>query len=164
MTSNQTVGQHALTDPLHDTASHMLTICPTFQLRRVSRLVTQIFDQSLSPTGLRSTQVITMLGIITQQGANLSQLSKYLDMDASTLSRGLGTLQKAGLVREIDLGNRNKTYQLTPQGQRAVNAAAPYWEKALKRFEEQLAPTDWHDVVNRLQAVGVALRTPQHLD
>ncbi len=105
-----------------------------------------------------------MLGIITQQGANLSQLSKYLDMDASTLSRGLGTLQKAGLVREIDLGNRNKTYQLTPQGQRAVNAAAPYWEKALKRFEEQLAPTDWHDVVNRLQAVGVALRTPQHLD
>jgi DNA-binding MarR family transcriptional regulator len=99
-----------------------------------------------------------MIGIITQQGANLTQLSKYLDVDDATLSRGLGTLQKAGLVREIDLGNRNKTYQLTPQGQRAVHAAAPHWEKALKRFQEQLAPTDWHDVVNRLQTVGAALK------
>src|SRR3984893_3419652 len=73
--------------------------CACQNLRRVTRIVTRIYDQELRKAGLEITQfgLLTALAIIGQ--ANQKQLSAGFAMDSTTLTRTLGLLQNKGWVQ-----------------------------------------------------------------
>ena len=71
-------------------------VCMCETVRRASRALTQLYDETLRPLGLRATQ-FTILQVLSRTG-ELSQgeLGQILAMDSTTLTRTLRILRRAG--------------------------------------------------------------------
>ena len=80
------------------------TMCTSTALRRADRALGRIYDDSLRPTGLTTTQY-SLLAIIDRapQPLTLGDLAKAQVMDRTTLSHNLAPLRRVGLV-QVDHG------------------------------------------------------------
>ena len=96
--------------------------------------MTQYYDDSLRPAGLRITQ-FNLMALLALRDARkrLVPLAAFLGMDqATTLARNLDLLAKAGLgCRSHRFSDRRQQIvKLTPLGADRLAAAMPLWEKA----------------------------------
>src|SRR6266550_8130736 len=73
--------------------------CSCQNIRRVTRIVTRIYDQELRKAGLEITQFGLLTALATTGEANQKRLSAGFAMDTTTLTRTLGLLLKQGWVR-----------------------------------------------------------------
>ncbi len=96
-----------------------------------ARAVTQLYDDTLKPVGLRGTQ-FTVLAALEQTGQiKITDLTEVLAMDRTTLTRNLRPLEERGLV-EAARGEdrRERLISLTQQGWDILEQALPLWEQA----------------------------------
>ena len=116
--------------------------CLCHNVRKTSRLLTQIYDDALKPSGVRITQ-FTVLAAVSQMGeATFLPLAKVLGMDRTTLSRNVDLLERDGLV-DINSGiidKRQHVVTLTPKGRKVFSSALPLWEVAQRKAIERLQP------------------------
>lgn len=133
--------------------------CACFNFHKASRVVTQLFDEALSPCGLRSTQVVILLAVHVNGQLTAAQLADALVTDRSTLTRNLGPLVKRKLLR-IATGQdrRTRLISLTPAGEAALADAVPLWEQAQTRFVEKLGGARWKKMLGDLNAAVDAAR------
>ncbi len=125
--------------------------CACFNLRKASRAVSRLFDETLQPAGLRSTQFTTILAIHIDQPIGLAPLAKELVTDRSTLTRNLAILEKNGLITTTSSnGKRSRAYLLTDKGVSALTKGIPLWEKAQGKFIEVLGTGDWGNALSLL--------------
>src|SRR2546430_15163512 len=73
--------------------------CACQNLRRVTRVVTRIYDQELRKAGLEITQFGLLTALAAIGETNQKRLSAGFAMDSTTLTRTLGLLLKQGWVR-----------------------------------------------------------------
>jgi DNA-binding MarR family transcriptional regulator len=105
--------------------------CLCFAVRRAARAITQHYDRSLRPSGLRATQ-FTLLTVLALAGPQpLSRVADRLGMERTTLTRNLRPLVMGGLVAVRDGDDRRvRTLMLTAKGRRTAVAALPAWRQA----------------------------------
>ena len=61
--------------------------CACFNVRKTSRMITQLFDHALKPSGIKITQ-FTLLGVLANAGEMaINELANSLGMDRSTLTQ-----------------------------------------------------------------------------
>jgi DNA-binding MarR family transcriptional regulator len=132
-------------------------VCTT--LRMVSRVVTQLYDDILRPSGLRVTQFSILAAIGRLGGANLKQLEGALAIDQTTLTRSLNLLQRNRLIERAPQADRRiKAMRLTSKGSGALAVARPLWTRAQRKVLGELGPQAWRDTQRRLSRVlGVAV-------
>lgn len=88
-----------------------------FRLRKDSRKITRFLDTKLKNIGLKSTQ-INLLISLSSGNKCMSQVSKELGMDRTTLIRGLRPLERDGLIEKINTSDLRKSiYGLTGYGE-----------------------------------------------
>ncbi len=118
--------------------------CGCLNIRKASRVVTQLFDEALEPTGLRSTQLAILITVAGHGPASVAKLSRELVMDPSTLARNLQPLVQQGLIEKTPgpTGNR-KLISLSEDGTAAVARAIPLWEAAQKRLLQHFGSQRW---------------------
>ena len=111
--------------------AEIVDTCTCLQLRKASRVVTRIFDDTLRPSGLLCTQLPILLTLSLDGSVPLTFLAEKLIMDRTTLGRNLKPLEKQGMI-EIATGEDRRTREvaLTHRGQEAVAKAIPLWERA----------------------------------
>lgn len=133
-------------------------VCACFNFRKASRAVSKLFDDTLQPTGLRSTQFVTLVAIHLNQPVNLSALARDMVADRSTLTRNLNVLERSGLVRsKKGVGGRTRLYSLTEKGRRTIVEGLPLWERAQASFIEHMGKKNWSTMLGRLDdAVNAA--------
>ena len=136
----------------------VLNVCGSFNLRKAARSVTQLYDDYLQPTGLRSTQVVVLVTLAKEQDISMGRLARELMLSPSTLSRNLRPLERDGLIAIDDSGKRGKSVNLTTAGQQALGAAVPYWQRAQAKFTELVGCDSWQDLSARLAQTVSALR------
>src|SRR5262245_59248744 len=111
--------------------AEMARTCACFNFRKASRSVTQLFDQTLAPTGLRSTQLVILITGVLLGPSSIARLARELVMDRSTLTRNLKPLLAAGFLRFTrPEGGRHKAVEVTEEGRVALGKAAPFWHRA----------------------------------
>jgi DNA-binding MarR family transcriptional regulator len=128
--------------------------CACQDLRRLTRVVTRIYDQELRDTGLEITQfgLLTALGLIGE--ANQKQLSAGFVMDSTTLTRTLGLLRKQGWIAvRRGKDRRERLFSLTREGKRKLAAAQPYWERAEQRLRQKLGVADWKSMKHSVSRI-----------
>jgi len=138
-----------------------LSPCVCNTLRMATRVVTQLYDDALRPSGLRVTQ-FSMLAAIARLGeANLRQLEEALAIDQTTLTRSLGLLERDGLTERVDNPDRRvKAMRLTAKGRATLAVARPLWSLAQDRVLRELGARGWADARRRLaHLLDVAVRT-----
>ncbi|BAZ09499.1 MarR family transcriptional regulator [Calothrix sp. NIES-4071] len=125
--------------------------CTCFSLRKAARVVTQLFDEQMAPSGLLVTQ-FSILGVIaTMKESTMNQLAQYLVMDRTTLTRNLKPLERSGLI-QINPGKdkRTRLISLTSEGVEALQKALPLWEQAQASMVSQLGKERWESLMSHL--------------
>ena len=133
-------------ETLERLASHALfeLPCACQNLRRLTRIVTRIYDQEIRNAGLEITQFGLLTALATAGEANQKRLSAGFAMDSTTLTRTLSLLVKAGWV-QVKRGKdrRERLFTLTRAGKRQLVEAQPYWESAEQRLRRKLGDVGW---------------------
>src|SRR6266481_78115 len=133
---------HSVDVPIHNALFPLPCACQN--LRRLTRLVTRIYDQELRKADIEITQfgLLTALGIVGE--ANQKTLSAGFAMDSTTLTRTLALLRKQGWIRvRAGKDRRERVFRLTEAGKHQMAAAQPHWEAAERRLRKTLGPSGW---------------------
>lgn len=150
-----------ITPPDKALCAEAASTCACFNIRKASRAVTKLFDEALQPTGLRSTQFVTLLIVHLHQPVSLPVLAKELVIDRTTLTRNLAVLQKTGFLESsLPNGKRSRVFRLTDDGVQALTEGIPLWEKAQSGFLTQFGLAKWRDT---LVVLSEAVETAQRL-
>jgi len=129
-------------------------LCPAFNIRAASRVITQLFDEILKPSGLQITQFAVLVGVASFGTPTINQLAEGLVLDRTTLSRNLKPLEKLGLIK-ISSGDDKRTtvVELTSKGKSAMNKTLPYWEKARATVSEEFGKKHLDGLLKDLASV-----------
>ena len=112
--------------------------CVGFRLRKLSRRVSQIYDQMLAPVDLTGTQFSLLSNLATNPDISIGDLADRLMMDPTTLTRTLRPLERRRLVSIVTTreDRRRRGVVLSAAGHAAFRDAVPLWRKAQARIAE----------------------------
>jgi DNA-binding MarR family transcriptional regulator len=132
--------------------------CVCFNLRWVTRAVTQFFDAEMRRHGIRPTQGSILAALSAQDSWTMAELSDWLGMERTTLVRNLRPLQRDGLV-EVGGGGRGRLVELaiTAKGRKQMEKVTPAWRVAQSAVVKTLGEKRWSAVLSDLEAAALAL-------
>ena len=138
--------------------TEVLETCACLQLRKATRVVTQIYDEAPRPVGLRSTQLPILVTLAAHGPLSVTDLADGLVLDRTTLIRNLRPLQRRGLI-EVGPGDgrRTRSATLTAAGQEAAARAVRLWSQAQTRVTDELGTKEAHDLQRSLSRVVLLL-------
>ncbi len=113
--------------------------CSAFKIRRLSRQVTQLYDQALRKEGLKSTQV-HLLTLIREEGPlTVGRLAELIGADRTSVTRAVQATVAEGWV-EVGPGpdGRSKSVDLTAEGRELLERVEPLRARQEAAFRRAL--------------------------
>lgn len=113
--------------------------CTSLNLRKAARAVTQMYDEYLRPSGLRSTQFSLLMLVRGAGRIRITELAEEAVMDRTTVKRNLELLERNGMVR-IEPGEdaRVREVSVTAAAEERLAAALPLWQRAQAHVTREL--------------------------
>jgi DNA-binding MarR family transcriptional regulator len=98
-----------------------------------------VYDEELRRHGIRAGQLTILALVATLEQLSPRQISVYLGLDPSTVSRNISRMCTSGWLTTIP-GTDSRSHEViaTPKGRRLLEAAFPAWRTAQKQAEELL--------------------------
>ena len=132
--------------------------CVCFNLRWVTRTVTQFYDAEMRRHGIRPTQGSILASLNSKDSWNMAELSDWLGMERTTLVRNLRPLQRDGLVRAVGGGRGNRVeLAITAKGQKKFEKLTPAWKSAQSAAVKTLGEKRWSAILSDLETAALAL-------
>ncbi len=133
--------------------------CTCFNVRRVSRVITQFFDAEVRRHGIRPTQTPILRALQAKDRWNMAELSEWLALERTTLLRNLRPLQRDGLVRVIGGGRGGHVeLEITAKGRKALADTLPAWRSAQDKVVAILGKERWSTIISDLKDVAAKLK------
>lgn len=124
--------------------------CTCFNLRKATRVVTQLFDDSMRSTGLRSTQFVLLVHTHAMGPITLSKLSEAMVTDRTTLARNIELLEKNGLIEARDGDDRRtRIVSITEKGRKKLAEAFPCWRKTQDEVKKLMGQDAWAAMISQ---------------
>ncbi len=143
-----------MTQSARATGARLLAIAPDplpctgARLRKLTRRMTSFYEQHLRSVGLKLTQYSLLMNLDSEP-QTLLQVADRLEMDRTTLTRGLKPMIDNGWITEVAGDDaRERRLVLTPSGKRFRDRAHQVWRDAQLALESQLG----RDFVTNLNA------------
>ena len=137
---------------------HSMENCVCFNLRRVSRVLSQFFVGELNHHDLLPTQTPILGALAARPAAEMAELSDWLGMDRTTLVRNLQPLERDGLMKSSGHGRGRKvSLALTVKGRAALQKFLPDWQVAQQKVIETLGAERWTEILRDLERAASAL-------
>lgn len=123
--------------------------CYAGSLRQASRIVTQMYDAALKPSGVKITQFGILRLLSAYPGLTTGEMAEALVMDSTTLTRTLKIIQDNGWIAVAPgEDRRERHWTITRAGQERMEQALPLWKNVQKEFAELAHDVDL-DAVTR---------------
>src|ERR1051326_8233327 len=150
----QVVHIHTMTKELDMSA---VENCVCFNLRWVTRAVTQFYDAEMRRHGVRPTQGSLLASLQSRDRWNMAELSDWLGMERTTLVRNLRPLQRDGLVKAVGGGRGNRVeLSITAKGRKQIEKLTPAWKSAQSAAVKTLGEKRWSAILCDLEEIGRA--------
>jgi DNA-binding MarR family transcriptional regulator len=133
--------------------------CVCFNLRWVTRAMTQFFDAEMRRHGIRATQGTILVALNAKEIWTMAELSDVFGLERTTLVRNLRPLQRDGFAT-AEGGGRGGRVELaiTPKGRKQIEKLMPAWRSAQRVAVETLGEQRWSDILADLEKVALALK------
>lgn len=133
-------------------------ICICANLRKKTRIVTQLYDKLLQPTDLKVTQYSMLAHIARYKGITISKLGEILLLDQTTITRNVNILKKNGYVEitRSKQDSRAKVISITHLGMEKLHEATPIWQEIQERIINDVGLekyTDFYKTLKNLQSI-----------
>lgn len=110
--------------------------CNCNAMRKASRQISRFYDGYLEPSGLRITQFL-ILAVLNEAGsATVNTLAERVDVERTAMGKMVGFLERDGFIaiNPSPTDGRFRIIELTGEGRRLHDRAAPLWEEAQREF------------------------------
>jgi DNA-binding MarR family transcriptional regulator len=132
--------------------------CVCFNLRRVTRAVTQFYDAEMRRHGIRPTQGSILESLKAKDSWTMAELSDWLGMERTTLVRNLRPLQRDGFVKAVGGGRGNRVeLTITAKGRKQIEKLTPAWKSAQRAAVKTLGEKRWSGILSDLETAALAL-------
>jgi DNA-binding MarR family transcriptional regulator len=113
--------------------------CTNLKLRQLTRMVTRHYDRYVCETGLRNTQYALLSCVVRLGPVEPGELARWMQMDASTLTRNLQPLAVHGFLR-VGAGKdaRSRLVEATESGHAKQAEVQRAWKAAQAALNERL--------------------------
>jgi DNA-binding MarR family transcriptional regulator len=113
--------------------------CTCINLRVASRALTRLYDEALSPSGIRITQLATLAALAFNGPFTVQALANALVMDRTTLTADLKPLEAQGFL-EVSTGidRRTRVVAISEAGRQALERAIPLWQGVQNQVQREL--------------------------
>ena len=113
--------------------------CIAVRLRSLNRVITNLYDNSLRPLGMKVSQLNILVAAAKLGLARPADVCDLLQLDTSTLSRNVERMRAKGWLEVVpDEDARAQPFRVTAQGRRLLKRAVPAWEMAQRKAKEFL--------------------------
>lgn len=130
--------------------------CLLTRTRRISRVVTGIYDEALRPFGVNSPQFSLLVVIAALNGASRAEIARANHQERSTLTRNLAILLKEGWIEEITpKGGRSRPILLTEAGRELLASAGSAWRSAQLKAKQLLGEDGVKAVIDVADSIPV---------
>jgi DNA-binding MarR family transcriptional regulator len=143
--------------PSFDMARQAGSQCFCFNLRRASRLVTQLYNEAFRPLDLQATQYSLLMALRAMGPVPMQELAEPVGMDRTTLSRNVGVLCKRGWTR-VQPGDdrRVREISLTDSGRDILRRAYPLWRETQVALAARLGTDNGQPLLAELDSIVAA--------
>jgi len=132
--------------------------CMCASLRRASRLLTQLYEEALRPSGLRATQFTVLQALSLAGEVTQGELGQILAMDSTTLTRTLTIMGRRGwIAKRRGKDRREWRMRLSSGGEAQFKHALPAWQKAQTQLRRRLGDGLSGDLMKLTQKIANAL-------
>jgi DNA-binding MarR family transcriptional regulator len=142
---------------------NVVDVCLALRSRRLARAISRAFDRALAATGLDSSQfnILTVVGALAN--GTLSDVARTLDLDRSTLSRLIRTLELKGLLAvDGGKGRGGLRLWLTPRGEDTMAQALEAWQTAQRQISALVGDAQVGSALNLFDRLERAARENEH--
>ena len=136
--------------------------CACATLRRTARALTQVYEDSLRPFGMRATQftilqALSFTGEITQ-----GELGRILAMDSTTLTRTLNIMDRQRWI-EKRRGKDKREWRigLAEAGKEQFERAIPAWQKAQEDVKRRMGAEPWEQLMKLANDLTAEITTTE---
>jgi DNA-binding MarR family transcriptional regulator len=113
--------------------------CIAGRVRRLNRVVTNLYDDALRPLGLKVSQANILMVIAKLGLARPARVCEILQLDVSTLSHNVKRMRAKGWLEVVpEEDARLQPFRLTARGLRLLEEALPAWKAAQRQAAELL--------------------------
>ena len=128
--------------------------CACANIRRTDRVITQLSDEHLAPSGLNGTQFAPLVTLTDVAPITINNRAEIMMLDRTTLTRNLEVLIKQQMIeRREGKDRRMRLIQPTEAGKQALEQAWPLWEKAQAKIEGALGRARFDALLAELATV-----------
>jgi DNA-binding MarR family transcriptional regulator len=128
-------------------------------VRRAARVITQMYDTALAPTGISAPQFGLLAAIQASDGLSQTDLAASMAIDRTTLVRNLKLMERDRLIQVVPgKDGRTRGVSLTGQGREALRRALPFWREVQTRVMAALGESRWHETKARLSDIEALQR------
>jgi DNA-binding MarR family transcriptional regulator len=132
--------------------------CVCFNLRWVTRAVTQFYDAEMRRHGIRPTQGTILASLQAKDSWNMAELSDWLGLERTTLVRNLRPLERDGFVKVAGGGRGNLVeLTITTKGRKQIEKLTPAWKSAQSAVVKTLGEQRWAAILSDLETAALAL-------
>ena len=122
-----------------EVAREILRGCVCSRTRMLDRVLSRLFDDSLAPLGVRTGQLTVLALLGAMEGLRAADVARYLEMDKSTVSRGLALMRARGWIEESAGPTRgSRRLDVTAEGRTLLHRTLPLWRSALEGARETI--------------------------
>ncbi|MHA6203471.1 MarR family winged helix-turn-helix transcriptional regulator [Dyella soli] len=141
------------TEAVASLVNEVMQHCLMTRSRRISRVVTNIFDQELRPFGLSSSQFSLLVLIAGMDGASRAEIGRANHQERSTSTRNLQLVIDQGWADEIvPEKGRSRPIVISKAGRALLAQAMPAWRAAQVKAR-QLLGVDGASAIVQLSSV-----------
>ena len=130
-------------------------VCVCGYVRKLSRIVTAVYDGALADAGLKTSQFSVLVAVANRGKARPAELTELLQMDESTLSRNVERMCARGWLRlERNEDRRSHLIELTDKGQALIHKCLPAWRQAQAEVSERLGTSTVKELRSALRKLS----------
>lgn len=128
---------HSMTT--EDMSQKIARECIAMRVRRLNRVVTKIYDDSLRPLGLRTAQQTILVAISLMKIPTPTDIERRLSLEKSTVSRNVDRMHRRGWVAFVPgEDGRSHHLKLTAKGVKLLRESTAVWQVAQKKVASLL--------------------------
>ena len=139
--------------------------CACATARQAARLLTQLYDSRMRPSGLEAPQFALMMTLEKQGPSSQADLGRRYALDKTTVSRNLKVLERSGWV-ECSTGSdrRKREFVLSTAGRKRLAQAKGQWKEAQNQLRAGMTGAQWENMFQTFRDVAHTAQTLLHTD
>jgi DNA-binding MarR family transcriptional regulator len=118
-------------------AERVAQCCVATRLRKLNRIVTNIYNAEFAAVGLTASQFNILTALAHFRSTSAVTVGKVLSLEKSSLSRNLKLMRRHGWI-DNEGDSRMAEIRISAQGENVYAKAIPGWERAQRKCRKLL--------------------------